>query len=146
MRFAAVLHALLSAAPLHAKDDSALAVADAFEQAIAAGDEGRVKAVLAPDVLIYEMGGREASFAEYAAGHLKADIEFMKAMRREVLDRAHGTSGDLAWVATRRRITGPYHDKPVDISSTETLVLKRQAGTWKIVHVQWSSQQTKPKP
>jgi ketosteroid isomerase-like protein len=146
MRPAFFVLALLISAPLFARGgEGALAAADAFEQAIARADEAQVRALLAPDVLIYEMGGQEASLEEYAAHHMKADMEFMRAMERKLIGRTHGVSGDLAWVATRRRVTGTYKDKPVELLSTETLVLRRAAGAWKIVHVQWSSQSATPK-
>jgi ketosteroid isomerase-like protein len=122
-----------------------LATADAFDRAITTGDEKQVLAMLAPDVLIYESGGQEASRDEYAASHLKADIAFMAQMQRKVLGRKQGAAGELAWVATRSRVSGTYKDKPVDMFSTETLVLKQQADGWRIVHIQWSSQPATPK-
>jgi ketosteroid isomerase-like protein len=123
----------------------AIGTADAFDRAIAQGDTAAALALLAPDVLIYESGGQEASRDDYAAHHLPADIAFMAQMRRQVLDRRHGESGDLAWVATRRRLTGTYKGKPLDLLSTETLLLQRQAGAWRIAHIQWSSQPAGPK-
>ena len=123
-----------------------LGTADAFDKAITTGDEARVRALLAPDVLIYESGGQEASLKEYAAHHMKADMAFMAPMQRKILGRKQGTSGELAWVATHSRVTGKYKDKPVDSFSTETLVLKRQGAGWQIVHIQWSSQPAAPKP
>ncbi|MGH8442593.1 MAG: YybH family protein [Nevskiaceae bacterium] len=146
-RAASLAIALLFAAPAGAKDtDGHLRAADAFDRAIGAADPGAIKALLAPDVLIYEFGGQEASFEQYAAAHMQADMEFMAHVKGSVLDRRHGTSGDLAWVATRRRVTGSYKDKPIDVFSTETLVMRRDAAGWKIVHVQWSSQPAQPQP
>ena len=138
---------LLSAAmPVRARDlaDPA-ATASAFSAALAAGDEATVKALLAPDVLIYESGGQEASRDEYGAHHMKADMAFLGAAQVKVLDRKSGASGDLAWVATRSRITGTHKDKPFDLYSTESLVLKRAPDGWRIVHVQWSSSPAEPK-
>ena len=146
MKVVAVLASLLIATAAPAQvPEGAVAAADAFDQAIARGDEARIRQLLAPDVLIYEMGGQEASLDEYAAHHLKADIAFMRAMKREVLARQQGGAGELAWVATRRRVTGTFKDKPVDLFSTETLVLRKDPAGWRIVHVQWSSQSAAPK-
>lgn len=122
------------------------ATATAFSAALAAGDEAAVKEMLAPDVLIYEAGGQESSRDEYTAHHMKGDMAFLAGAKAQVLDRKHGTSGDLAWVATRSRITGTHKEQPFDLYSTESLVLKRAAGGWRIVHVQWSSRPAQPKP
>jgi len=119
--------------------------ADALDYAIAHGDEAQVKALLAPDVLIYESGGQESSRDEYAAHHMKADMAFTAHVQRKVLDRRQGSAGELAWVATRSRVTGTYKDKPIDELSTETLVLKRTPEGWRVVHIQWSSRPAQPK-
>lgn len=138
---------LLSAAmPVRAGDmPDPVATAKAFGAALKAGDEPAVKALIAPDVLIYEFGSQEGSRDEYAAHHLGEDMKFLAGAQVQVLDRRHGASGDLAWVATRSRVTGTYKDKPFDLLSTESLVLKRGAGGWRIVHVQWSSRPAEPR-
>ena len=138
-----LLSAAVSAPAKDAMDPAG--TADALAAALAAGDEATVKSLLAPDVLIYESGGQESSRDEYAAHHMKADMAFLAKARVQVIDRRDGTSGDLAWVATRTRTTGTYKDKPVDIYGTESLVLKRDPGGWRIVHLQWSSRPVEPK-
>jgi ketosteroid isomerase-like protein len=131
-----------------AADDPAAAVvaqAEAFHRALTAGDEAAVGALLAPEVLIYESGGQESSREEYMSHHMKGDMAFLGKSQLQVIERKHGASGNLGWVATRSRITGVHRDKPVDIYSTESLVLERKPEGWRIVHVQWSSQPVKPK-
>lgn len=123
----------------------AAGTAAAFSAAIVAGDEATAKSLLDPDVLIYESGRQENSRDEYAAHHLKGDMAFLAKARVQVLDRKHGTNGDLAWVATRSRISGTHKEKPVDVFSTETMVLKRVTESWRIVHIQWSSRPVEPK-
>jgi ketosteroid isomerase-like protein len=118
----------------------AVTTAAMFATALTKGDEITVKGLLAEDVVIYESGGQESSREEYAAHHMKADMAFLAGSKIEILDRKHGESGDLAWVLTRSRISGAHDGKPFDLYSTESLVLKRAAGAWKIVHIHWSSQ------
>lgn len=123
-----------------------LGTANAFHTALASGDEATVKSLLAPDVLIYESGGQESSRDEYTSHHMKGDMAFLAASQIQVIERKHGVNDDLAWVATRSRITGTHKDKPVDIYSTESLVLKRMPGGWRVVHIHWSSKPVEPKP
>jgi len=119
--------------------DSAVATAAAFQEALNSGDAARVKALLDPKVLIFESGAAERSRAEYAAHHLKADIDFLKAGTYKLQRQTGDTVGDLAWVASESRISGTPKDKVVNVLSTETLVLKKGTAGWKVVHVHWSS-------
>lgn len=146
-RIAAIVLLTFLAAPAGARDMmDPLAAAKAFSGALAAKDEATVKTLLAPDVLIYESGGQESSREEYMSHHMKGDMAFLANAQIQIIDRKHGVNDDLAWVATRSRIIGKHKDEPVDVYSTETLVLKREPGAWRIVHVQWSSRPAQPKP
>ncbi|HJS21484.1 MAG TPA: c-type cytochrome [Steroidobacteraceae bacterium] len=110
-----------------------------FHQALAAGDRDKVQALLDPKVLVLESGGAERSLAEYAAHHLGADLQFLRTVRSKLQRQSVNTVGDLAWVASESRLTGTTSNRPVDLLSTETLVLQRTSGSWKVVHVHWSS-------
>jgi ketosteroid isomerase-like protein len=136
----AVLLLASCAAPVR---DEPVAVVEAFGKALAAGDGAAVRALLAPDVLIYEFGGQEASLDEYATSHLQADMEFLAGATVEVLDRRAHADGDLAVVTTRTRVTGAYKGKPYDQFSTETMALRRDGATWRIAHIHWSSRAAK---
>ncbi|WP_428383984.1 YybH family protein [Nevskia ramosa] len=122
-----------------AKDESAAQIADRFADALAAGDQATVHTLLLPNVLIFESGGAETSADEYAGHHLPADIAFMAAVKRTVLSRQSGGNGVTRWVATKSRLQGRYKDRDIDLDSTESLVLQRGDGGWRIVHVHWSS-------
>lgn len=119
------------------------AAADGLHAALVAGDESAVRQLLAENVLIYESGGVEASLEEYAQHHMHADMTFMKSVQREILNRQVFDGGDQAVVTTRARLTGSYKDRPVDVDSTETLVLAQAQGTWKVTHIHWSSRSRK---
>lgn len=123
----------------------AVAVVDAFHAALARGDEGASRAFLSDDVLIFESGGVERSAAEYAAHHLPADAKFAAATAHAVTSRTARATADTAWIATEGRTTGNWKGQPVDSLSTETMLLVRTPGGWRIQHVHWSSQSA-PKP
>ncbi len=114
--------------------------ASAFAAALSRGDEATVKSLLAEDVVIYESGGQESSREEYASHHMKSDMAFLAGLAVKLVERKQGGNDDLAWVLTRSRIIGMYKGKAVDLHSTESLVLKRVSGVWRIVHIHWSSQ------
>jgi len=120
-------------------DHPASLVATQLADAIAMGDINSLRAVVAPDVVIFESGSIESSLTEYEGHHMPADMAFMKAMRREVISQQVIDSGDSATVVTRSRVHGIYKDKEVDLNSTETLVMRKLDGQWKVVHIHWSS-------
>ena len=120
-------------------DHPASLAAASLHDAIVKGDVETFQSLVAPDVLIFESGGVEASLAEYEGHHMSADMAFMKSMEQEVLSRQVFDAGDSAIVVTRSRVHGVYEGKDVDLSSTETLVMKQAGGQWQIVHIHWSS-------
>lgn len=136
--FAAVLAATIAGCtgPV---SEGPVAVVDDFGQALRTRDTPRALELLAPDVVVYESGGVEASRDEYAEHHLKADMEFLAAATVQQLERRETVSGNVAVVTTRTRVKGQYQDKPYDQLGTETMVLRHAGGTWRITHIHWSS-------
>lgn len=113
-------------------------VVDSFHAALARGDTAAALALLAEDALIFESGGVERSKAEYAGHHLGSDAAFSQAVPGKVAARTARAVGDLAWIASERRVAGTFRGKAIDRQMTETMVLRRDVGSWQIVHIHWS--------
>lgn len=111
---------------------------EAFHQALRSGDRTAALALLAEDALIYESGHAETK-AEYAAHHLDADMAFAREVPGKKVRRRGGSAGPLVWLTTEERTTGTYKEKTVDRRTTETALLRSEAGRWLIVHLHWSS-------
>lgn len=135
-------HAAASSAAAAQPPAETAKVVDAFHAALRRGDTAAAATFLSDAVLIFEAGGAERSRSEYASAHLPGDAAFAQAVGSELIRRAGGASGDLAWVASEGRTKGRYKDRDIDRVTTETMVLRRQAGAWRIVHVHWSSRAT----
>lgn len=127
-------------------DAGAAKVVDAFHAALDKGDTTAAAGLLADALIVFEGGEVERSKAEYAGHHLSADAVFAKATGSRMTRRSGGGGGDLAWVASEGRTQGRYKDRDIDRITTETMVLRRASGVWKIVHVHWSSRAATPKP
>ena len=55
--------------------------------------------------------------------------------------RVSGSSGDSAWVNSEYRIRGQSSKgRPIDVLSTETILLRKTPQGWRVQHVHWSSQ------
>ena len=111
---------------------------DSFQKRLAQGDVTGAAQLLDPTVLIYEGGEAESSRAEYASHHLKSDAAFLKNAEVRQLSRTGNAVGDLAWVATQSELK-TSGAKPVDLISTETMILKRGPEGWRVAHIHWSS-------
>jgi ketosteroid isomerase-like protein len=110
-----------------------------FHRALKQTDLAAAAAQLSADVLIFESGGVERSRTEYVSHHLPADAAFAKATMRTVNAQSANAVGDFAWVATESRTTGTFKGRAIDNGLTETMILRREGGTWRIVHIHWSS-------
>jgi mono/diheme cytochrome c family protein/ketosteroid isomerase-like protein len=131
-------HAASPAPALSGEAADAEAVVDRFSTALAQGRTQEAAALLETDVLILESGGAEKSREEYASHHLQADAEFLATATVKRLSRTGKVSGDFAWIATEAQIT-TRGEKPADILSTETMLLRRTPQGWRIAHIHWSS-------
>lgn len=123
--------------PVAAK--AAVAVVDAFGEAIAAADFEQVTAMLDPAVIILESGGAERSRDEYLSHHARSDAKFLAGTHSTLSSRRARVDGDTAWVASESELHTSKDGKPMTLLSTETMVLKNTSSGWKIVHIHWSS-------
>ncbi|MBX3478805.1 MAG: nuclear transport factor 2 family protein [Caulobacter sp.] len=122
----------------------AVSTVEAFHAAMGRGDAAAVADFLLEDAVIYEQGGAESSKAEYVQAHLPGDIAYSQGMTDTVTDRRSSVQGGVSWVLTQGRTTGTYEGKKVDRLTTETMVLKKTKGAWRIAHIYWSSRAAPP--
>lgn len=117
----------------------------AYHDALGRGDSAAALALLAPDAVILESGGRE-SRDEYRAHHLPADIEFARAVPSRVGPRQVTIVGDVAWVSSTSETTGTFRERPINSTGAELIVLSRTAGGWVIRAIHWSSRTRRTAP
>lgn len=118
---------------------NAVEAANLFRNAMHEGEIATALRMLAPEVLIVDAGREDRSRDAYAAGALKRDIAHYGAYYVAVLSQDSAERGDTAWVTTRTRYLSKAAENAVEFVGTETLVLHRLAGGWKIVHVHRSA-------
>ena len=85
----------------------------------------------------------ERSRDEYLAQHFAADAAFARGVTRKVIRHTEQVAGTMALVMEESETAGSYDGKPVKLIGTETTVLRLEDGTWKIVHIHWSSRKPK---
>ena len=131
--------AATAAVDVAAGAQAAVAVVDTFGKALAAADFEQVEAMLDPAVIILESGGAERSRSEYLVHHAKSDAAFLAGSHSALSQRTARIDGDTVWVASESEVHASKDGKPMTVLSTETMVLKKSSGGWKIVHIHWSS-------
>lgn len=118
-----------------------VSVVNGFTGALQRSDAEQLKMITAPEVIIFEEGGVEASFAEYAAGHLKSDMAFMSKVDKTIKSQQVVEDSKLATVVTHSELRSKTGvQMAVHNSMLETMVLKQTTAGWKIIHIHWSSQ------
>lgn len=117
----------------------AVKVVDAFSGAIKAAKLADAALLLDPKVLILESGGSERSRDEYLGEHAIADAAFLQTAEQQLRYRQAQVVGEIAWVGTESTIETRKDGKSLLLLSTETMVLRKSALGWKIVHIHWSS-------
>jgi len=132
-----------SLAVMSSEAQEAAKAVDAFHSKLTSGDGAAAAALLADDALIFESGRAERSRAEYASHHAGTDAAYAAAVPSKLTQRAGFIEGDTAWIVSESRATGTYKDKPVDRVTTETMILRKTAEGWRVVHIHWSSRAAK---
>lgn len=128
-----------------APSDSAAvaAVIERYHRALAQGDSAGAMALLAPDAVILESGGRETR-AEYASHHLPGDMRFARAVPSARGPVAVTIRGDVAWAASTSTTQGDYNGRAINSAGAELVVLSREPDGWKIRAIHWSSRTRRP--
>lgn len=142
---ASITGVLLTAAPAasQAATDSARAaevraVVRGFHAALAAGDSTAALELLDPGVVIFESGHAE-SLTQYRSGHLRSDVAFARAVRREVTGESIAVWGDAALYTSEAHTTGEWRGRAIDSQGVETMVMVRTPEGWRIRHIHWSA-------
>ena len=139
-----LLAALLAPGVVPAQQDGPAQVVDAFHFALKSGKRDVALGFLVADALVFEEGRLNRSRSDYARRDLGRDIDFAATTKLTLMRRDTKTNGDVAWVLSVNRLEGQYRDRPVDLIADETVLLRRTAGKWRIVHVHWSFSQPAP--
>jgi len=119
-------------------DADAAQVVKQFHTALRNSDTELAKSVLSDDVLIYESGTAERSSEEYAAGHMKADMQYLATISSEIIEHQVKVSGDLAISTARFKNLRTVAGRNRESISMETIVVSKIDGKWFITHIHWS--------
>jgi ketosteroid isomerase-like protein len=66
----------------------------------------------------------------------------IETLRDRSISRQAKDAGDLAWIATESQLK-TEGSKPLELLTTETMVLKRTPEGWRVMHIHWASRAKK---
>lgn len=113
---------------------------DAFHAALHNKDTAGALSLLDRGLVVYEFGLVDPTVEAYAFRHLPFDMDVAVATQWKLETRRVGGEGDERWVLSTYRVTGKQSDgTPIDQTTLETAILRRSGGTFRIVHLHWST-------
>jgi ketosteroid isomerase-like protein len=123
-------------------DAAAEQVVNAFMADLASGQLEAARQLMTPEAVVMANGQVLGNRDGYIDGAAKGDADALRVTQRDLLHRDVKTSADVGWVLSEKRLRGAQGPQgPREIVVTETMLLAKTAGGWKITHVHWSSRQ-----
>ncbi|MGH7696713.1 MAG: nuclear transport factor 2 family protein [Gemmatimonadaceae bacterium] len=129
--------AALPAAAQNAEADVRAAVAR-YNRAFVEKDLPALKALLAPDIVLYEHSVRNIGLDDVWEHHLKPEVEAFQQMKAKFTDERVWVAGDVALVTRQYSIQAVMNGRPIDARGNETMGWIRRAGEWQVVHIHYS--------
>ena len=124
----------------------AVETVEAFHAAMRAQDGPAAAALLSADLVVYEAGQAEKTRAEYMEVHFIQDMKFAAGTTRAVTRSTARATGEVAVVMSEGTVKGRFQGREIDAVNLETMVLRREASGWKILHIHWSSRRAETPP
>jgi ketosteroid isomerase-like protein len=112
---------------------------EAFHKALRLNDGKAALAFMMPDVTVYEQGFTENSRDDWGNHQLADANKFAKDTERRVLRREASQDTETAWVISTTLTSGDFDGRKLELEGTETMLLRREAGSWRIAHIHWSA-------
>jgi ketosteroid isomerase-like protein len=119
-------------------EDAVRKAVAAYDQAVAKKDVHTVRAMLAPEMLLYEHSVRNDGAKDAFENHLKSEILQGDGLQLSFYDLRVTASPGLALITRQYRVEGKFEGKAVDSKGNETQVWEKKDGRWQIIHIHYS--------
>jgi uncharacterized protein (TIGR02246 family) len=126
------------AADAQTPDAEVRAAVEHYNRAMLTKDLPALKALLAPDIVLYEHSVRNMGLDDVWEHHLKPEVSAFENMRAEFTDVRISANSDMALVLRQYSIQATMKGKPIDARGNETMVWARREGAWRVTHIHYS--------
>lgn len=114
------------------------AAVERYNQAFLGKDLPALRALLAPDVILYEHSVKNIGLDDVWEHHLKPEVEAFEDPKGAFTDVQVWTSGDVALVTRQYSIQATMQGRAIDARGNETMGWARRDGKWKVIHIHYS--------
>jgi ketosteroid isomerase-like protein len=139
----------LAVAPLPAQqsaESDLRAAVERYNQAFLGKDLVALKALLAPDVILYEHSVKNIGLDDVWENHLRPEVEAFENTKGEFTDVRVWVSGDVALVTRQYSIQAVMRGRNIDARGNESMGWARRDGQWKVIHIHYSHPCPRPAP
>jgi uncharacterized protein (TIGR02246 family) len=132
--------ALGMATPLQAQgpEQQVRAAVESYNRAFVSKDLPALKALLAPDIVLYEHSVKNIGLDDVWDHHLRPEVEAFEGTKAEFTDVKVWAVQDMALVTRQYAITATMNGRPIDARGNETMVWTRRDGAWRVTHIHYS--------
>lgn len=109
-----------------------------YNRAMQEKDLPALKALLAPEILLYEHSVRNIGLDDVWEHHLRPEVSAFENMRADFTDVRMTATPELALVTRQYAIQATMNGRPIDARGNETMVWARREGAWRVVHIHYS--------
>ena len=111
---------------------------DAYNRAFTQKDLSSLKALLAPDIVLYEHSVKNIGIDDVWENHLRPEVSEFEDMRASFTDVRVSATADMALVTRQYAIAATMKGKPIEAKGNETMVWSKRDGSWKVTHIHYS--------
>ena len=97
-----------------------------------------LKALLAPDIVLYEHSVKNVGLEDVWEHHLRPEVAGFDNMRAKFTDVRVTATSEMALVTRQYSIQATMAGKPIDAKGNETMVWVRRKGAWRVAHIHYS--------
>ena len=97
-----------------------------------------LKALLAPDIVLYEHSVKNVGLEDVWEHHLRPEVAGFDNMRARFTDVRVTATSEMALVMRQYSIQATMAGKPIDAKGNETMVWVRRKGAWRVAHIHYS--------
>ena len=128
------------AAPLKAQsaEEQVRTAVESYNRAFIGKDMPALKALLAPDIVLFEHSVRNIGLDDVWDHHLRPEVEAFEGTKAEFTDVRVWAAQDMALVTRQYAITATMNGRPIDARGNETMVWTERDGSWRVTHIHYS--------
>lgn len=120
-------------------DEAAVrAAVETYNRAFTSKDLSTLKALLTPDIVLYEHSVRNVGLDDVWENHLRPEVTEFENATAEFSDLRVSATAEMALVLRQYRIQATMKGRAIDARGNETMVWVKRDGAWKVAHIHYS--------